>query len=133
MTAASSPRPVQAALPTPDLEAAPVTLPAISGTAQLLTDPKKALTKTGKPMATVLLKFAAWRKVDGKWEEGDSVVASAIAFEDTARALAAFSKGDNVAVTGLCTLTVWQDKPRLNLTVQTCAAPERRTAEQVAA
>lgn len=111
-----------------------MSLPTLSGTAQLLTDPKKALTRTNKPMATALLKFAAWRKIDGKWEEGDSVVASAIAFEDTARALAAFSKGDNVAVTGTCTLTVWNDQPRLNLTVQTCAAPERRApTEPVAA
>jgi single-stranded DNA-binding protein len=107
-----------------------LSLPTISGTAQLLTDPKKALTKTNKPMATALLKFAAWRKVDGKWEEGDSVVASAIAFEDAARGLAGFTKGDNVAVAGTCTLTVWNDKPRLNLTVQTCAAPDRRTATE---
>lgn len=111
-----------------------MSLPTISGTAQLLTDPRKALTKTGKPMATALLKFAAWRKVDGKWEEGDSVVASTIAFEDAARALAAFTKGDNVAVTGTATVTMWKDQPRLNLAVQTCVAPERRSSTaQVAA
>lgn len=110
-----------------------MSLPTVSGTAQLLTEPKKALTKTNKPMATALLKFAAWRKVDGKWEEGDSVVASAIAFEDTARALAEFSKGDNVVVTGTGTATVWNDQPRLSLTVQTCAAPAARTATERAA
>jgi single-stranded DNA-binding protein len=111
-----------------------MSLPTISGTAQLLTDPKEALTKTNKPMATALLKFAAWRKVDGKWEEGDSVVASAIAFEDAARALAAFSKGDNVAVTGTGTVTMWNDQPRLNLTVQTCEAPAPKpSADRVAA
>ncbi|MER7280369.1 hypothetical protein ABT369_38630 [Dactylosporangium sp. NPDC000244] len=110
-----------------------MSLPTISGTAQLLTDPKKALTKTNKPMATALLKFTGWRKVDGKWEEGDSVVASAIAFEDAARALAAFSKGDNVAVTGMATLTVWNDQPRLNLTLSACMAPAAKQVTERAA
>ncbi len=104
-----------------------MSLPTISGNAQLLTDPRKSLTKTGKPMATALLKFQQWRKVDGKWEEGDSVLASAIAFEDAARALVAFRKGDNVAVTGTGTLVMWNAEPRLNLTVTSCAVPEART------
>lgn len=103
-----------------------MSLPTLTGTAELLTDPKKALTKTNKPMATALLKFAAWRKVDGKWVEGDSVVASAIAFEDNARDLAGYSKGDKVTVTGPCTVTVWNDKPRLNLTITAVSAPEPR-------
>ncbi len=110
-----------------------MSLPTLTGTAKLLTDPRKALTKTGKPMATVVLKFAAWRKVDGKWEEGDSVVAAAIAFEDTARELVAFAKGDDVDITGTCTLGMWQDKPQLRLTVTACTAAARKARERVPA
>lgn len=104
-----------------------MSLPRVTGTARLLTDPKKALTKTDKPMATVLLKFQGWRKgADGKWEEGDNVVASAIAFEDVARDLVGFSKGDEVTVEGVATLTVWKEEPRLNLSLSAVAAVERR-------
>lgn len=111
-----------------------MSLPTITGTARLLTDPRKALTKTDKPMATVLLKFQGWRKGDdGKWVEGDSVVASAIAFEDVARDLAAFAKGDEVTVEGVGTLAMWNDKPQLNLTVKSVAAAERKQRERVAA
>lgn len=110
-----------------------MSLPRVTGTAKLLTDPKKALTKGGKPMATVLLKFAAWRKVDDKWVEGDSVVASAIAFEDVARTLAGFAKGDDVAVEGVATLAAWKEQPRLNLTLTAVAVPERRSAAQAVA
>lgn len=110
-----------------------MSLPRITGTARLLTDPKKALTKTGNPMATALLKFQGWRKTDGKWVEGDHVVASAIAFEDVARALVEHAKGDEVTVEGVATLTVWKDEPRLNLTLNSVAAVERRQREVAAA
>ncbi len=103
-----------------------MSLPQLTGTARLLTDPRKALTKTGKPMATVLLKFVGYRKVEGKWTEGDTVVASAIAFEDVARALVGFAKGDDVDVTGTATLGMWQDKPQLSLAVKTIAAHVRQ-------
>lgn len=110
-----------------------MSLPTLTGTAKLLTDPKKALTRDRKPMASVLLKFAAWRKVDGKWVEGDSVVAAGIAFEDAARTLVELAKGDDVEVVGTCTLSLWQGKPRLRLTVTECRAAERRARERVAA
>ncbi len=111
-----------------------MSLPRLAGTAKLLTDPTRKVTKTNKPMSTVLLKFTGWTKGDdGKWVEGDSVVASAIAFEDVARALAGFAKGDDIQAEGVFTLTVWKDQPRLNLTLKTVAAVEKRQREAVAA
>ncbi len=110
-----------------------MSLPTLTGTAKLLTDPRKALTKTGKPMATVVLKFQSWRKVDGKWEEGESVVAAAIAFEDVARELVQFGKGDDVDIAGTATLGMWQDKPQLKLTVTTCTAAVRQVRQRVPA
>ncbi len=107
-----------------------MSLPRVTGTARLLTEPTRKTTKTNKPMSTALLKFVGWRKGDdGKWTEGDSVVASAIAFEDAARQLAAFAKGDDVQVEGVATVGVWKDEPRLNLTVKAVAAVEKRPAE----
>lgn len=111
-----------------------MSLPKVTGTAKLLTDPKKALTKTGKPMATVLLKFVGWRKDDdGKWVEGDHVIAAAIAFEDVARDLAGFAKGDDVEVEGVATVAVWNDRPQLNLTLRAVVAAVKKAREPVAA
>lgn len=108
-----------------------MSLPTLTGTAKLLTDPKKALTRTGNPMATVLVKFVGFRKVDGKWEEDGGVVASAIAFEDAARALVAFAKGDSVELEGRATeVTIWKDKPQIKLTVSACSAPVRQSDTQ---
>lgn len=112
--------------PTNPKGAPAVSLPTLTGTARLLTDPKRALTKDRKPMATALLKFQGWRKVDGKWVEGDHVVASAIAFEDVARDLAQHGKGDEIEVAGVATLTVWNEQPRLNLSLKAVAAVEKR-------
>ncbi len=104
-----------------------MSLPRVTGTARLLTEPTRKATKDHKPMSTALLKFTGWRKDDGgKWTEGDSVIAAAIAFEDVARALAGFVKGDDVQVEGVATLTVWKDEPRLNLTLKAVAAVEKR-------
>ncbi len=108
-----------------------MSLPRVTGTARLLTEPTRKTTKDNKPMSTVLLKFTGWRKDDaGKWVEGDSVVASAIAFEDTARLLAGFAKGDNVEIEGQITgMSVWKDKPQMSVTIKTVAAVEKRKPE----
>ncbi len=107
-----------------------MSLPRITGTARILTDPTRKTTKTNEPMSTALLKFQGWRKGDdGKWVEGDAVVASAIAFGDVARALAGFAKGDDVQVEGVATLQVWKDEPRLSLSLKSVAAVEKRTHE----
>lgn len=110
-----------------------MSLPRVTGTARLLTEPTRKLTKTDKPMSTALFKFVGWRKDGEKWVEGDSVVASAIAFEDVARDLVRFAKGDDVQVEGVATVGVWKDQPRLNLTLKAVAAVEKRSAEAVAA
>ncbi len=98
-----------------------MSLPKVTGTARLLTDPRKMLTSMQKPMCSVLLLFQGWRKDDdGKWVEGDAVKADAVAFEDPARALAGFAKGDNVEIVD-ATITgveVWNDKPRLKIRVK---------------
>ncbi len=98
-----------------------MSLPKLTGTGRLLTDPRKSLTKLQNPMCSVLLLFQGWRKDDdGKWVEGDSVAVDAVAFEEVARALAGFSKGDNVEVVD-ATVTgveVWNDKPRLKIRVK---------------
>jgi hypothetical protein len=120
---------------TPHPKGTPMSLPKVTGTARLLTEPTRKATKDNKPMSTALIKFTGWRKDPaGKWVEGDSVVASAIAFEDVARDLAGFTRGDNVEVDGTVTgLQVWKDEPRLNVTVKSVAAVEKRTSEAVAA
>lgn len=112
-----------------------MSLPKVTGTARLLTEPTRKTTKDNKPMSTALIKFIGWRKdPSGKWVEGDSVIASAIAFEDVARDLVAFTKGDNVEVDGTVTgLQVWKDQPRLNVTLKAVAAVEKRAAETAVA
>ncbi len=111
-----------------------MSLPKVTGTARLLTEPTRKTTKTNKPMSTALLKFVGWRKDGDKWVEGDTVVASAIAFEDVAMLLAGFAKGDDIQVEGVATVGVWKDQPRLNLTLKAVAAVEKRQqAEAVAA
>lgn len=110
-----------------------MSLPTISGTAKLLTDPKKALTRDRKPMANVVLKFQAWRKVDGKWVEGDHVVVVASAFDDTARALVQHAKGDDVDVVGTATLGMWQDKPQLRVVLAEVRAHVKQANRQAVA
>lgn len=110
-----------------------MSLPTISGTAKLLTDPKKSVTKSNKPMASVVLRFQGWRKVDGKWVEGDHVVVVASAFDDTARALVQHTKGDDVDVTGTATLGMWQDKPQLRMVLAEVHAHVKRSDRQAVA
>ncbi len=98
-----------------------MSLPKVTGTARLLTEPRRMLTSTKKPMCSVLLLFQGWRKGDAdKWVEGDAVKADAVAFEEVARALAGFEKGDNVEIVD-ATITgveVWKDQPRLKVRVK---------------
>ncbi len=106
-----------------------MSLPKVTGTARLLTDPRKILTSTQKPMCSVLLLFQGWRKdEDGKWVEADSVKADAVAFEDVARALAEFAKGDNVEVVDatITAIEVWNEKPRLKVRVKELRAGRGR-------
>lgn len=71
----------------------------ISG--RLIRDPKLGHTKTGKPMASVLLKVAC---------EGadDTALVSAVAFEKAAEKLGKLGKGDAVSISGPCRLTEWE-------------------------
>lgn len=103
-----------------------MSLPTISGTAQLLTDPKTGPTKSGGTWTNAVLKFQAWRKVDDEWTEGDAVIGAVIAFDDAAQSLLTFSKGDIVTVEGTATVALWKDQPQLRITANTVAAPERR-------
>ncbi len=108
-----------------------MSLPTVSGTARILTEPTRRTTAKNDPMSTVLLKFQGWRKGDdGKWIEGDAVVAGAIAFGDVALLLAGFAKGDDVEVSGTATLQVWKEQPRMSLTLKSVAAVEKRQRDR---
>lgn len=106
-------------------------LPELRGTARLLTDPRTGVSKNDKPWTSALLKFPQWRKTDDGWEEGDGVVASAIAFEDVAEQLAGYAKGDEIELRGPASLEEWQGKTRLKLTIEACRRPVK--AAKVAA
>jgi hypothetical protein len=109
-----------------------MSLPNITGTARLLTDPRRRLTSTQKPMASALLLFQGWKKdSDGKWIEGDSLAVDAVAFEDPARILAQCAKGDHVEITEAVAtgIEVWNDRPRLKIRIDVCRGPvEVRTS-----
>jgi single-stranded DNA-binding protein len=101
-------------------------LPEIRGTARLLADPRKGLTKTDKRWASVLVKFPTFRKTDNGWDETDGVVAKVSAFDDLATALAGHTKGDEIGVHGTVKASVWNDKPQLDVNASQIWAPERR-------
>jgi single-stranded DNA-binding protein len=105
-----------------------MSLPTIHGTGTLLTDPKTGPTRTGGTWTNAVVRFQAWKKTDAGWEEGDTVVASCIAFGDAATVLATFGKGDSVEVRGTCGLGEWNGKPQLKLTVAACRAPVKVAA-----
>lgn len=112
-----------------------MSLPDMRGTGRLLTDPRTGTTKTDKPWTSALVKFQSWRKGDDGWEEGDSQVASCIAYEDVASALAGFAKGDDIELRGPFKVEEWQGKPQLKVTVVACRVPvktERRTDKAAA-
>ncbi|MGI5179554.1 hypothetical protein ACQEVZ_24805 [Dactylosporangium sp. CA-152071] len=104
-----------------------MSLPTITGTGQLLGDPKTGPTRTGGTWTNCVVKFQAWRKgVDG-WEEGDAVVAAVITFDDEAgRILSGLGKGDSITVTGTATVGLWKDTAQLRITADTIALPVRR-------
>lgn len=100
-------------------------LPELRGTGRLLTDPRTGVGRNDKPWTSALIKFPTWTKTDDGWTEGDGTVASAIAFDDTADALARYAKGDPIGVHGTAKAGVWKDKPRIDLTVTSCWTPEK--------
>jgi single-stranded DNA-binding protein len=101
-----------------------MSLPELRGIGRLLSDPRTGTTKAGKPYTSALIKFTQWHKTDAGWEEGDSQVASCIAFdEDAAATLAGFAKNDDVELRGPAKVEMWNDKPQLKITVVACRAP----------
>jgi single-stranded DNA-binding protein len=115
-----------------------VSLPLITGTARIVADPKRGVTKTNEPWASAIVRFTGYRKVDGKWEEDTSFGASVVAFGDTARALFAFAKGDEVEIHGkVKNVTVWQPatgepRPQLQLVAEIVEAGKARAPRQPA-
>lgn len=108
-----------------------MSLPTVSGTARILTEPTRKLTKTHEPMSNALIKFQGWKKDgDGKWTEGEEVLASVLAFGDVAKQFAGFAKGDDVEVSGIGTLQMWKDKPQLLLSLKSVAAVEKRARDR---
>jgi hypothetical protein len=113
-----------------------VSLPQITGTARIVTDPKRGVTKTNEPWASTVVRFTGYRKVEGKWEEDASFSASVIAFGDTARTLFAFAKGDEIEVHGkVKDVTVWQPttgdpRPQLQLVADSVEAAQRGRSRQ---
>lgn len=97
-----------------------MSLPELRGTGRLLTEPRTGTGKNGKPWASALIKFPTWRKTDSGWEEGEGTVASVIAFEDVAGALASFTKGSPVGIHGTAKAAVYNDKPQLAVTATQC-------------
>lgn len=105
-----------------------MSLPELRGIGRLLNDPRTGIGKNGKPWTSVLVKFTQWKKTDdGKWEEGDSQVASCIAFDDgVVEMLAGFVKGDDIELRGPARVEMWNDKPQLKVTVVACRAPVKQ-------
>lgn len=110
-------------------------LPELRGTGRLLCDVRTGTTSTDKPYASALIKFPQWRKVDGQWEEGDGAVASVVAYDDHAIALARYAKGDDIGIHGTVKPAVYRDKPQLSITASQIWTPEKtsRPAAKTAA
>lgn len=112
-----------------------MSLPLITGVARIVAEPKRGVTKTNEPWASAIVRFTGYRKVEGKWEEDTSFSASVIAFGDTARALFAFAKGDEIEIHGkVKDLTVWQPatgdpRPQMQLVAETVGAAQRRSRQ----
>ncbi len=105
-------------------------LPELRGTGRLLTDPRTGTGKNDKPWCSALVKFPTWKKTDAGWEEGDGTVASVIAFDDLAVALAEYAKGDPIGVHGTAKAAVWKDKPQLAVTATQVWTPEKTGDKQ---
>lgn len=102
-----------------------MSLPAVHGIGALIADPRSGETRSGGRWVSALVKFQAWKKQpDDTWAEGDSFVASCIAFdEDVARTLAEFAKGDKVELKGTAKPGIYRDQPQLNIVVNACRVP----------
>lgn len=104
-----------------------MSFPDIAGTGRLATQPNTGITRTGNEWCNTLLVFTAHRKTDaGAWEETGSMVATAVGYSDVAIQLAAYGKGDVVAITGrINELIVWNGQPRVSITLDTITTPVR--------
>jgi single-stranded DNA-binding protein len=106
----------------------------VAGKARLITDPKRGRTGAGKPWANAVVRVSVWRKSEAGWEEASSYVCTVVGFEDTAVALVAFVKGDEVEIRGrIREIGVWQPKtgdPRAQLSValDDITAPVKRAS-----
>lgn len=111
-----------------------MSLPTITGTARLVTDPKRGVTRSNDPWANCVVRFVGYRKTEaGQWEEDSSYAATVVAFGDVARQLVHFAKGDEVEVTGkLKDLSVWtpergDPRPQLSIVASELTRPEKRS------
>lgn len=106
-----------------------MSLPTIGpSTGTLLGDIKTGTTRTGGVWAAAVVKFQAWRRHDGEWTEGDSVIASVIGFDDVARSLVALDlkKGDALEIEGSANVGEWSGKPQLRITLSAVRRPAKR-------
>jgi hypothetical protein len=110
-----------------------VSLPTISGTGRLITDPKRGVTSANNPWCNCVVRLVGYKKTDtGAWEEDTSYAATIAAFGDVARQLATFAKGDEIQFTGkLKDLSVWtpaRGEPRAQLSIKAdeLTRPEKR-------
>ncbi|MEV8510840.1 single-stranded DNA-binding protein [Dactylosporangium sp. NPDC051484] len=103
-----------------------MSLPEVRGAGRLITDPKTGPTRSGGTWTNGLVRFQAWKRDGETWTEGDSVVASIIGFDDVAAALAAYTKGDELAVQGTVSVGMWKDQPQLKVTLSKVWTPERQ-------
>lgn len=117
-----------------------MSLPHVDGRARIISDPRRGATSTGV-WANVTAKFTGWKKTDSGWEENGGIVVTLCGYDDVARQLAAFAKGDEVEVDGrIKELSVWtprngDPRPSLSITVNEIRAAEKkaRASEPAAA
>lgn len=109
-----------------------MSLPVVTGTGRLISEPNKG-TKNGKPWCNSVIRFVGFRKDGEQWIEDSSFAAAIVGFNDAARALAQYHKGDEVQITGrIRSLSIWQPdrgdpRPELELRIDEVSAPERRS------
>jgi hypothetical protein len=110
-----------------------VSFPLITGTARIVTEPRRRVTKTNEPWASVIARFIGYRKTDaGKWGEDTSFSASITAFGDPAPALFTFAKGDDIELHGkVRDVTFWQPptgapRPQLQIAAATVVEVARQ-------
>lgn len=111
-----------------------MSLPTITGTARLVTDPKRGVTRSNDPWANCVVRFVGFKKTEaGRWEEDTSFSCTVVAFGDAARQLVEYAKGDEVEVTGkLKELSVWtpergDPRAQLSIVASELTRPDKRS------